>query len=496
MAEYLGYVNPAETKANPTLDWSTVINDVRDTLVQQEATREATRQKAKQETNDLYNSLNKISAGQNQGLNGFITNASYQSKNLLGEAYKLYTSGKISGKDYTNIQNNMKGSFTDINDVVKTLQSDYEKYMDLSSKGQTSIIDDYNQKQKGEALDLSNKEFYIDPLTGRGYIGKIVDGKIDQSSLQPPAWIKTNGSTFVGKVDIPKEIAPFTKDLGKFEYVLQKPPAGGIWTTDNIAEKPEFKKFLDDAASSIASNPYKMATILGQVGDYNLVDDPKQASKDNILMQRDSSTGMNKPMLTAEQEEEAKNTIKNAILSQVNKTVKQQEGTWRGFAPRSGGDDKPKDPNKTTFIGEPSFINKGSKTIGKVVPVSGVTIKRAPGVVEQVNRVGVSNGKLFMTYTAYNGTVGMTDDEIRSSYKDKKTYTIYEDKNRNGINERLRFLGDGFSDIASAKSSLGPVESKSTNKKSEYTNLTETNKGTLGLKNGKWYNIKTGKIAQ
>jgi len=464
MAEYLGYVNPAETKANPTLDWSTVINDVRDTLVQQEATREAKRQKAKQETNDLYNSLNKISAGQNQGLNGFITNASYQSKSLLGEAYKLYTSGKIKGKEYTNIQNNMKQSFTDINDVVKTLQSDYEKYMDLSSKGQTSIIDDYNQKQKGEALDLSNKEFYIDPLTGRGYIGKIVDGKIDQSSLQPPAWIKTNGSTFVGKVDIPKEIAPFTKDLGKFEYVLQKPPAGGIWTTDNIAEKPEFKKFLDDAASSIASNPYKMATILGQVGDYNLVDDPKQASKDNILMQRDSSTGMNKPMLTAEQEEEAKNTIKNAILSQVNKTVKQQEATWHGFAPRSGGDDKPKDPNKTTFIGEPSFINKGSKTIGKVVPVSGVTIKRAPGVVEQVNRVGVSNGKLFVTYTAYNGTVGMTDDKIRSSYKDKKTYTIYEDKNRNGINERLRFLGDGFSDIASAKSSLGPVESKPANK--------------------------------
>lgn len=460
MAEYLGYVNPAETKANPTLDWSTVINDVRDTLVKQEATRESTRQKAKQETNELYNSLNKISAGQNQGLNGFITNASYQSKNLLGEAYKLYTSGKISGKEYTEIQNNMKASFNDINDVVKTMQTDYDKYTDLLSKGQTSIIDEYNQKQKGEALDLSNKEFYVDPLTGRGYIGKIVNGKIDQSSLQPPAWIKTNGSTFVGNVDIPKEIAPFTKDLGKFEYVLQKPPAGGIWTTDNIAEKPEFKKFLDDAASSIASNPYKMATILGQVGDYNLVDDPKQASKDNILMQRDSSTGMNKPMLTAEQEEEAKNTIKNAILSQVNKTVKQQEGTWHGFAPRSGGDTKPEDPNKTTFIGEPSYINKGNKTIGKVVPVSGVTIKRAPGVVEQVNRVGISNGKLFVTYTSYNGTVGMTDDEIRSSYKDKKTYTIYEDKNRNGINERLRFLGDGFSDIASAKLSLGPVESK------------------------------------
>lgn len=461
MAEYLGYVNPAETKANPTLDWSTVINDVRDTLASQEATREATRQKAKQETNDLYNSLNKISAGQNQGLNGFITNASYQSKNLLGEAYKLYTSGKIKGKEYTEIQNNMKASFNDINDVVKTMQTDYEKYMDLLSKGQTSIIDEYNQKQKGEFLDLSNKEFYVDPLTGRGYIGKIVDGKIDKSSLQPPAWIKTNGSTFVGKVDIPKEIAPYTKDLGKFEYVLQKPPAGGIWTTDNIAEKPEFKKFLDDVASSVASNPYKMATILGQVGDYNLVDDPKQASKENILMQRDSSTGMNKPMLTAEQEEEAKNTVKNAILSQVNKTIRQEENTYRAPVRVGGGSDKPEDPNKTPFIGEVSYINKGNTTIGKVAPVSGVTIKRAPGVVEQVNRVGISNGKLFVTYTAYNGTVGMTDDEIRSSYKDKKTHTIYEDKNRNAINERLRFIGGGFSDIESAKSSLGPVESKS-----------------------------------
>lgn len=471
MAEYLGYVNPAETKANPTLDWSTVINDVRDTLVSQEATREATRQKAKQETNDLYNSLNKISSGQNQGLNGFITNASYQSKNLLGEAYKLYTSGKIKGKEYTDIQNNMKASFNDINDVIKTLQTDYEKYKDLSQRGQTSIIDDYNQKQKGEALDLSNKEFYVDPLTGRGYIGKIVDGKIDQSSLQPPSWIKTNGSTFVGKVDLPKEIEPFTKDLGKFEYVLKNPPAGGIWTTDNISEKSEFKKFLDNAANLIASNPYKITTILGQIGNYNLVDDPSQANNENILMQRDSSTGMNKPMLTAEQEEEAKNTIKNAILSQVNKTIKQQEGTWHGFAPK-GGSDKPEDPNKAVFIGEPSFINKGSNTIGKVVPISGVTIKRAPGVVEQVNRVGVSNGKLFMTFTSYNGSGNSFDEDgMPLTYKKKKTYTIYEDKDRNNINERLRFVGGGFANVDSAKSSLGPVESS--NKKSGYTKIQE-----------------------
>ena len=473
MAEYLGYVNPAETKANPTLDWSSVINDVRDTLVKQEKTREATRQKAKQETNELYNSLNKISAGQNQGLNGFITNASYQSKSLLGEAYKLYTSGKISGKEYTNIQNNMKGSFTDINDIVKTMQTDYEKYMELSQKGQTSIVDDYNQRQKGEALDLSNKEFYVDPLTGRGYIGTLKDGKIDQSSLQPPSWIKTNGSTFVGKVDIPKEIAPFTKDLGKFEYVLQKPPAGGIWTTDNIAEKPEFKKFLDDAANSVASNPYKMATILGQIGDYNLVSDPKETGPDKILMQRDSSTGMNIPILTPEQEKAAKDSIKNAILSQANQTIRQDENTYkppvRGGGGSGGG--KPKEPK--FFAGEPTTDAKGNV----LIPMSGVNVKSG-NVTENITNWGKAgnSGKLFIEYTAAD-TFGLSTKPTR----------VYEGSPE--FNRRVSYLvnpntGSRVSGLSEAKqyaNSVGRGSSSSNNKTISQSDF-----------NSKWAKLKSG----
>ena len=439
MAEYLGYVNPAETKANPTLDWSSVINDVRDTLVQQEANRESNRQKAKQETNELYDSLSKISAGQNQGLNGFITNASYQSKNLLGEAYKLYTSGKISGKDYTNIQNNMKGSFTDINDVIKTIQTDYEKYMELSQKGQTSIIDDYNQKQKGQSLDLSNKEFYIDPLTGRGYIGTLKDGKIDQSSLQPPSWIKTNGSTFIGKVDIPKEIAPFTKDIGKFQEVLKNPPAGGIWTIEDASRRPDFDKWLNDSANAVASNPYKMATILGQVGDYNLVDNPNESAENKILMQRDSSTGMNMPILTPEQEKEAKDAIKRAILNQVNSTIKQEENTFRPPAPGGGGGSgTPKEPK--SFAGAPTVDAKGNV----VIPMSGINVKSGNTTENITNWGKVSNsGKLFIDYTVAD-SFGLTP----------KTVRVYEGNPE--FNRRVSYLvnpstGVRISDISEAK---------------------------------------------
>lgn len=477
MAEYLGYVNPAETKANPTLDWSTVINDVRDTLVQQESNREATRQKAKQETNELYNSLNKISAGQNQGLNGFITNASYQSKSLLGEAYKLYTSGKISGKEYTNIQNNMKGSFTDINDVVKTMQTDYEKYMDLLSKGQTSIIDEYNQKQKGEALDLSNKEFYVDPLTGRGYIGTLKDGKIDQSSLQPPSWIKTNGSTFVGKVDVVKEIAPFTKDLGKFEYVLKEKPAGGIWTTDNIAQKPEFKDFLEDAAKTVASNPYKMATILGQIGSYTLTNDPKESGGNKILMQRDSSTGMNTPILTEEQKKAAYDSVKNAILSQANQTIRQDENTYRPPA-SGGGSGSNKEPKYTSI--QPT-VDAGGNVI---IPMSGVNVKTG-SITENISDWGrvANSGKLFINYN-YPVDIKDAGNNITRTVQSKQVYEGSPEFNRRlgqlinpSTGKKVRSLDEAMRYVNSI-SGGGNTSSNKTTSQSDF--------------NSKWAKLKSG----
>lgn len=464
MAEYLGYVNPAETKANPTLDWSTVINDVRDTLVEQEASREAKREQERKDTNELYNSINKISLGQNQGLNGFITNAVYQSKPMILEAEKLRKSNKISGKQFAEIKQNMKQSFTDINDVVKTMQTDYERYMDLLGKGQTSIIDEYNQKQKGEALDLSNKEFYVDPLTGRGYIGTLKDGKIDQSSLQPPAWIKNNGSTFVGKVDVTKEIAPFTKDLGKFEYVLQKPPAGGVWTTDNIAQKPEFKNFLEDAAKTVASNPYKMTTILGQIGDYTLTNDPKEAGGKKILMQRDSSTGMNTPILTEEQKKAAYDSVKNAILSQANQTIRQDENTYR--APASGSDNKKDDTPKNQFASSIKVLpnNKGAFTT-----MSGVNVKVGLKP-ENLPTWGIDpNGKLFVDVVSGESAGNEGWDPNNNMPINGKTTSKRYYENNDEFKKRVPFLinpntGNRIKNIEEARSIFSNKSTKSSKK--------------------------------
>lgn len=398
MAEYLGYVSPADAKANPTLDWSSVINDVRDTLVRQEQTREATRQKAAKDTTDLYNELGKISTGQSQSVNEFMTDASYQAKDLLNNAYKLYTSGKIKGNEYNSIKSNMSNMFSDINASAKGLQSDYEKYVELSQKGDLSLISDYNQQQKGKAFDLSNKKLYIDPVSGRGYLATVIDdkGTIDKQNLIDPAWLKTNQSYFTPKVDVPKEVSKFTKDLGKFEQVLKTPPAGGIWTLDSVSQRPEFNKWLDSAANAVASDPVRMTSILGDyMGDYQLTDDAKNTDKNKIVMQRNLSTGMNTPVLTAEQEKEAKDAIKSAILLQVNSTLKQQEGTYRPPSGGSGGGKTPKPA--TSFAGEPTVDAKGNV----VIPMSGINVTTGNTKENITNWGKVSNsGKLFIDYTA------------------------------------------------------------------------------------------------
>lgn len=474
MAEYLGYVNPANIKANPTLDWGSVITDVQDALINQEKLRQEKRDVAEKQSAELNKELNNISLSRSQDVNDFLLNSVYKAKDTNLATDKLYKSGQISNKQMNIIKSNIKNGFNEFDALGKNISKIQEDYAKLSESGQASFLADYNMSQLGEALDLKNKVPYIDPTTGYMYVAPLdKNGAPDMNKLNSPKWMLSQAD-MPKKVDVNAEVSKYTKDLGKFEEILKNPP-GGIWTIDDATKRPGFSEWLEKTASAIAFNPIRQASILGDSAgsEYKLTSDVNSNDKNSIIVKKDYSTGVNTPVLTKQQEEEAKNIVKNAILQQVNRTLKQQESTWHGFAPRSGGDGKPEDPNKTPFIGEPTYINEKGKTKGKVYPISGVTIKRAPGVVEQINRVGVVDGKVFIAYTTYNGTVGMKDGDIMSSYKDKKERIIYEDKNRSDINERLRYIGGEFGNIDTVKRTVGTGYSSAKSNTSSNKNIDE-----------------------
>jgi hypothetical protein len=491
MAEYLGYINPADAKANPTLDWGTVISDVQDTIVNQEKQRQANREKAAKDSAELAKELNNISLSRSQDINDFLTNSVYKAKDLNLEAHKLYTSGKINGKQLNIIQSNLKNGFNEFDALGKNISKIQEEYAKLSEQGKASFLADYNMNQLGNSLDLKNKVPYVDPATGLMYVAPLgANGSPDLSKLDSPRWMLSQADMPL-KFDYQAEADKYSKDLGKFEYILQKPPAGGIWTADNIKESKGFNDWLEETSSAIASNTIRQASILGDRADsdYKTTSDPNSKDKNSIIMKKDYTTGVNTPVLTKEQIEESKTIVKNAILAKVNSTLKQQENTYR---PPSGGSGGDKEPKYTSI--QPT-VDAGGNVI---IPMSGVNVKTG-SITENISDWGrvANSGKLFINYN-YPVDVKDAGNNVTRTIQSKQVYEGSPEFNRRlgqlinpSTGKKVRSLDEAMRYVNSI--SGGGNSSKNN---SEYTNLTETNKGTLGLKNGKWYNIKTGKIAQ
>jgi len=431
MPEYRGYVDPSTVGTNPTLDWNKVITGVQKTLIDQEATREATRQKMEKETNALSNEMSKIATGQSQNANQFISNASYQSKKVLNEVYKLYTSGKINKERLSSVKSNMSSMFSDINESTKTLQADYAKYIELSQKGELSAFADEMQKIKGDAMNLSNKTMYIDPSTGRGYLAKVLeDGAIDKENLQDPSWLKTNPTFFDPKVKVEEEVNSYSKDIDGFTKVMGRPPAGGIWTVDDAVSKPGFEQLAKKISNAIASTPYRQASILTDtIGGYGY----GETAEDGKIIETkwNLSTGRKEPVITPKMKEDVDKAIRQFLVSQINYEQKQVEGTYR--APRAIGKEAPVVPTTQDIKYTTSTEKGGARTARAGFTMDVPVVDKSTGAAQNLKAIYVdpTTNELQIVIEEKNvvdGVTSVADITYSSkSRKDNKGNTIPPD---------------------------------------------------------------------
>jgi len=100
-----------------------------------------------------------------------------------------------------------------------------------------------------------------------------------------------------------------------------------------------------------------------------------------------------------------------------------------------------------------------------------------------------SGGDKDVKVTVKNGIMGEETTVMRNmSEKELANFEAQKAKDKAKSQEEVWVnpIGAGYSKAV-----------KNTPKKaSEYSNVTETDKGTIGVKNGKWYYVKTGKLAQ
>jgi len=104
------------------------------------------------------------------------------------------------------------------------------------------------------------------------------------------------------------------------------------------------------------------------------------------------------------------------------------------------------------------------------------------------------NEKKPVRLTVKNGIFGEETSATRSLSDEE--YATYLEENKAKAPEATPAVWSNPIATGIKKAFSGKSKQKETPKSSEYTNVTETNKGSIGVKNGKWYYIKTGKLAQ
>lgn len=517
MPNYYQYQNPSEIGAAPTLDWGTVINNVNQNLQAQEQQRYDNREADKKLTNDILTRANEITASSDPNLGAIMQKSADLIKFNNFERYKLLKEGKINRSDFAIFGQNTKSSIAQLDGFVKNWNPIYTQALDLRKKGLTTDLANAVQDVVGGFQNFKDKKLIqgndgflntalIDPNTGKPY-----DSSLGIITTQTLANVQNYTDL---RMNLQDEANKYAKDMKPFITVKMENGVRTLETPDQIKNK-NYADFLDNAFNGIAVNNNKISDILTTYGDYKTdltLKDSDNASKKITAKQ---SNGTFIADITPEMREEAKKIFERQLLSQV----KYEETPRAEFAPREprgGGGDKT--PKYTPTVSDISRLNyKGTTNLkGVSLGVDGVIISKGKGIEDRIDAVSYEGGKLKMAVTKISGTE--TDElttgeatgtgnvkigegkknisEITRYLNNKENYntmSIYikqvpfpgQDRNFRSLEEAEKYLKDAYS----RQKKIGGGQN-------EYTNITETNKGTIGVKNGKWYDIKTGKPIQ
>ncbi len=521
MATYYKYKNPSEIGAAPTLDWGSVISNVNQNLQNQEQQRYENREADKKLTNDILTKANEVSLTSDPNLNALITNMGYDTKRNVFELQKKLESGQISRSDFTIANQNTSASIAQLNQFTKTYGADYDKYLKDVQEGKTSAYADFMQKWKGGFQNFKDKKLIHNPNDGRLYVAELDDkGKVKEGPLGmvPMSTLVEVKNFNDQKIDV---LAETNRYADKFKPFIELVRSGGVDTREQIENYPGFKDLVNNITEAIAKNEKGYASILTDTdGTYSITGEGASSGK-NIGL-KNNGAGEMVPIIDDAMKTRARDIVKEYIIAQ---TGVKETGMER-FAPqRPAAGDKGTKPEDIVSAGKvvPMYGQKTNKLAGPTFNLSNVRISQGPGIMQEIKSVALRDGQLVINgYNVVGKTTGSGVDFEKGTATETKRTKFTSTPVINGKRTKAEGLwetvngaqmediitripipgrpGETFSSLDEAReflereqqgmSSTRPV------KDTGYTNITQTNKGTIGVKNGKWYDIKTGKPIQ
>lgn len=352
MAEYAGYIG----NQVPPIDWGKIGTDLFDKYNKVKEDREEQRQKIDDDFTEAFAKIGDYEQTTDQSVNELVSRGANDIRDAFKTQYDLLKKGAITMSQYKLYKNTSMADWSTFNKGIKTFGANIANGQKLIVDGKMSGFGQYNMLNYAKLGDLKNAKIMSNPETGRLYLAQVdpETGTISSDNdVYSPSALLNPGNLVDLKVDVDDGVTKFLKRVAEFGEVTDL-GGGKIKVSEDARNNPAYKKALDAQINALTVTPRSTTSVLyDYVGDYQFFNSEAQKKeliakgvKEEKLIKVERKNGVYEPVPTKDQEDVAKEYLRN----QIEIGVGQKETQTQGYAPqqpRATPTEKPTASDKT-----------------------------------------------------------------------------------------------------------------------------------------------------
>lgn len=472
MSTYFKY---AERDATTNVNWAEISSNMVDTLNEAVKIREDKKAAIDKATNELSSTLADAPQGEHAGLNEFALTFANNAQEMRLMQDKLLKSGQLSLKDYNIGRANLTQGTTQLFDLSKKYQEEYQTKMDRFELLESAQQEQWMMAELEGFANFSNHSAIINPTNGQVSVGKFIQSaKKDKQGYDIPDTtdgvyrLDTNPSSYTTVQQLNFAVSDQVNryKMDAFDTAIDqwansyKTALSSTSTIDDVRQNPAFKQAKNDLIEGQLVDSRQVGSILtdyvGMAANgkaYTFTRNPEEAGKNVILLEEDPrqpGSGRLVPKLDKEQTKAAYDYLDTQVEIRFGRTETKKE---------------PSASLRSTIEGDSANVDLANN-LGKLYYGTDSDIDASLGFLEGLDKDIVAierdDAGVYVTYTNGNKkTFGFYSDDDNTKLIDQDDWitgivtTLSDIKDVNKVlnnsgykkNKKFNTKGKGYTQI-------------------------------------------------
>lgn len=329
------YYKQSERPVVEGINWGKISSDLGAKLQEESKRREDLKTQLDTESRDYMREFNDTPQGQHDGANERMSRFADDASMYMLDLDKKLKAGQLPLRDYNAMRANLQQGTTDMFEVSKKFNNDYEASLKRAGSGNASAEEIYQNAQIQAFGDPSNSGIYIDPVSGQMSVAKMIDdgdgNMVMSSNPSDRKSIFSLKNTVERKIDN-FNVNEFSEGIkGAYDVKYQKViESGDVGLLNDMKENPDFVKATNDLIQRELVNTHNAASILtnraGKEYRFETLPNNKlpEVQEEGVIYLAPDPTnpnsGASQPLLTVKQQGEAAEILRTAIDSKIGVT--------------------------------------------------------------------------------------------------------------------------------------------------------------------------------